>query len=77
MVVDMELQEAKDAIFELMKEKDKIESKLLELTKILDNVCVAYIFPRCYYRSVMFSIEMLSYRIIAESCRHERVSGGL
>ncbi|XP_032664670.1 26S proteasome non-ATPase regulatory subunit 9 [Odontomachus brunneus] len=37
MVVDMELQEAKAAVFELMKEKDKIESELRTLKEILDS----------------------------------------
>ena len=40
MVVDMELQEAKDAVLQLMKEKDKIESDLRALKEILDSVCV-------------------------------------
>ncbi|EFN80300.1 hypothetical protein EAI_13091 [Harpegnathos saltator] len=37
MVIDMELQEAKDAVFELMKKKDEIESNLRALKEILDN----------------------------------------
>ncbi|XP_014471084.1 PREDICTED: 26S proteasome non-ATPase regulatory subunit 9 [Dinoponera quadriceps] len=37
MVVDMELQEAKDAVFALIKEKDKIESDLRALKEVLDN----------------------------------------
>ncbi|KYM78695.1 26S proteasome non-ATPase regulatory subunit 9 [Atta colombica] len=37
MVVDMELQEAKDAVLQLMKEKDKIESDLRALKEILDS----------------------------------------
>jgi len=41
MVVDMELQEAKDAVLQLMKEKDKIESDLRALKEILDSVCIA------------------------------------
>lgn len=49
MVVDMELQEAKDAVFELMKEKDKIESDLRTLKEVLDSVRVAYA-VLCYYR---------------------------
>ncbi|KAL0100071.1 hypothetical protein PUN28_019497 [Cardiocondyla obscurior] len=36
MVVDMELQEAKDAVLQLMKDKDKIESDLRALKEILD-----------------------------------------
>ncbi|KAH0954012.1 hypothetical protein HN011_007042 [Eciton burchellii] len=36
MVVDMELQEAKDAVLQLMKEKDKIEDDLRVLKEILD-----------------------------------------
>ncbi|XP_050590239.1 26S proteasome non-ATPase regulatory subunit 9 isoform X2 [Bombus affinis] len=36
MVVDMELQEAKDYILQLMKDKDKIESDLKALKEILD-----------------------------------------
>lgn len=42
MVVDMELQEAKDAVFQLMKEKDKIESDLRALKEVLDSVCIAH-----------------------------------
>lgn len=41
MVVDMELQEAKDAVLQLMKEKDKIESDLRALKEVLDSVCIA------------------------------------
>lgn len=41
MVVDMELQETKDAVLQLMKEKDKIESDLRALKEILDSVCIA------------------------------------
>ncbi|EGI60645.1 PREDICTED: 26S proteasome non-ATPase regulatory subunit 9 [Acromyrmex echinatior] len=37
MVVDMELQKAKDAVLQLMKEKDKIESDLRALKEILDS----------------------------------------
>ncbi|KAI4504402.1 hypothetical protein M0802_000873 [Mischocyttarus mexicanus] len=37
MVVNMELQEAKDAVFQLMKDKDKIESDIRMLKDILDN----------------------------------------
>jgi len=37
----MELQEAKDAVLQLMKEKDKIESDLRALKEILDSVCIA------------------------------------
>ncbi|XP_011159623.1 26S proteasome non-ATPase regulatory subunit 9 [Solenopsis invicta] len=37
MVVDMELQEVKDAVFQLIKEKDKIESDLRALKEILDS----------------------------------------
>ncbi|KYM99170.1 PREDICTED: 26S proteasome non-ATPase regulatory subunit 9 [Cyphomyrmex costatus] len=37
MVVDMELQEAKDTVLQLMKEKDKIESDLRALKEILDS----------------------------------------
>lgn len=40
MVVDMELQEAKDAVLHLMKEKDKIESDLRALKEVLDSVCI-------------------------------------
>ncbi|CAK9822174.1 26S proteasome non-ATPase regulatory subunit 9 [Anthophora retusa] len=36
MVVDMELQEAKDYVLQLMKDKDKIESDLKDLKEILD-----------------------------------------
>ncbi|XP_060825886.1 26S proteasome non-ATPase regulatory subunit 9 [Bombus pascuorum] len=36
MVVDMELQEAKDYVLQLMKDKDKIESDLKALKEILD-----------------------------------------
>ncbi|XP_012216644.1 26S proteasome non-ATPase regulatory subunit 9 isoform X2 [Linepithema humile] len=36
MVVDMELQEAKDAVLQLMKDKDKIESDLKTLKEILN-----------------------------------------
>ncbi|XP_076666628.1 26S proteasome non-ATPase regulatory subunit 9 [Andrena cerasifolii] len=36
MVVDMELQEAKDYVFQLMKDKDKIESELKDLQEVLD-----------------------------------------
>lgn len=39
MVVDMELQEAKDYVLQLMKDKDKIESDLKALKEILDIVC--------------------------------------
>lgn len=41
MVVDMELQEAKDAVFQLMKEKDKLDSDLRALKEILDSVTIA------------------------------------
>ncbi|KMQ97442.1 26s proteasome non-atpase regulatory subunit 9-like isoform 1 protein [Lasius niger] len=37
MVVDMELQEAKDAVLQLMKDKEKIESDLRTLKEILDS----------------------------------------
>ncbi|XP_043258106.1 26S proteasome non-ATPase regulatory subunit 9 [Colletes gigas] len=37
MVVDMELQEAKDYVLQLMKEKEKIESELKTLKEILDS----------------------------------------
>ncbi|KAK0164322.1 hypothetical protein PV328_002963 [Microctonus aethiopoides] len=37
MVVDMELEEAKKEVLELMKEKDQIEAKLQELNVILNN----------------------------------------
>ncbi|TGZ57020.1 26S proteasome non-ATPase regulatory subunit 9 [Temnothorax longispinosus] len=37
MVVDMELQEAKDHVLQLMKEKDKIESDLRALKEVLDS----------------------------------------
>nr|XP_003700210.1 PREDICTED: 26S proteasome non-ATPase regulatory subunit 9 [Megachile rotundata] len=37
MVVDMELQEAKDYVLQLMKDKDKIESDLKALKEILDT----------------------------------------
>ncbi|KAK0182260.1 hypothetical protein PV327_000415 [Microctonus hyperodae] len=37
MVVDMELEEAKKEVLELMKEKEKIEAKLQELNVILNN----------------------------------------
>ncbi|XP_072755761.1 26S proteasome non-ATPase regulatory subunit 9 isoform X2 [Anoplolepis gracilipes] len=37
MVVDMELQEAKDAVLELMKDKEKIESNLRTLKEILNS----------------------------------------
>jgi len=40
MVVDMELQEAKDAVLQLMKDKEKIESDLRALKEILDSVCI-------------------------------------
>lgn len=40
MVVDMELQEAKDYVLQLMKDKDKIESDLKALKEVLDVVCV-------------------------------------
>lgn len=39
MVVDMELQETKDYVLQLMKDKDKIESDLKALKEILDIVC--------------------------------------
>ena len=39
MVVDMELQEAKDYVLQLMKDKDKIESDLEALKEILEIVC--------------------------------------
>lgn len=35
----MELQEAKDYVLQLMKDKDKIESGLKALKEILDIVC--------------------------------------
>lgn len=44
MVVDMELQKAKDVVFQLMKEKDKIESDLRALKEVLDSVCIAFDF---------------------------------
>ncbi|XP_029662533.1 26S proteasome non-ATPase regulatory subunit 9 [Formica exsecta] len=37
MVVDMELQEAKDAVLQLMKDKENIESNLRALKEILDS----------------------------------------
>lgn len=36
----MELQEAKDAVLQLMKDKEKIESDLRALKEILDSVCI-------------------------------------
>lgn len=36
----MELQEAKDAVLQLMKDKEKIESDLKSLKEILDSVCI-------------------------------------
>lgn len=42
MVVDMELQEAKDYVLQLMKDKDKIESDLKALKEILDIVCMLF-----------------------------------
>lgn len=42
MVVDMELQEAKDAVLQLMKDKEKIESNLRALKEILDSVCILF-----------------------------------
>lgn len=36
----MELQEAKDYVFQLMKDKDKIESELKALQEVLDTVCI-------------------------------------
>lgn len=44
MVVDMELQEAKDAVLQLMKDKENIESNLRALKEILDSVCIVYYF---------------------------------
>ncbi|EFN74816.1 26S proteasome non-ATPase regulatory subunit 9 [Camponotus floridanus] len=37
MVVDMELQEAKDAVLQLIKDKEKIESTLQALKELLDS----------------------------------------
>lgn len=37
----MELQEAKDYVFQLMKDKDKIESELKALQEVLDTVCIS------------------------------------
>lgn len=39
----MELQEAKDAVFQLMKDKDKIESDLRTLKEILICVRIAHV----------------------------------
>lgn len=52
MVVDMELQEAKDAVLQLMKDKEKIESNLRALKEILDSVCIVYFAP---YRKERFT----------------------
>lgn len=41
MVVDMELQEAKDYVLRLMKDKEKIESDLKTLKEVLDSVCIS------------------------------------
>lgn len=38
----MELQEAKDYVLQLMKDKDKIESDLKALKEILDIVCMLF-----------------------------------
>lgn len=46
MVVDMELQEAKDAVLQLMKDKDKIEVDLRALKEILDCVRRPYMILR-------------------------------
>lgn len=46
MVVDMELQEAKDAVLQLMKDKDKIEVDLRALKEILDCVRIPYMIFR-------------------------------
>lgn len=40
----MELQEAKDAVLQLMKDKENIESNLRALKEILDSVCIVYYF---------------------------------
>lgn len=40
MVVDMELQEAKDEVLRLMKDKDKIEYDIRALKDVLDSVCI-------------------------------------
>ena len=36
----MELQEAKDYVFQLMKDKNNIESELKALQEVLDAVCI-------------------------------------
>lgn len=40
----MELQEAKDVVLQLMKDKEKIESDLRTLKEILDSVCIVHYF---------------------------------
>lgn len=59
MVVDMELEEAKKEVLELMKEKDKIEAKLQELNVILNNVCIVTL----HYNEVMIQIKHFTYII--------------
>lgn len=44
MVLDMESQEAKNLVLQLMKDKDKIESDLRASKEILDSVCIVYDF---------------------------------
>lgn len=54
----MELQEAKDAVLQLMKDKENIESNLRALKEILDSVCIAYYFTP--YRACAKRMTLLS-----------------
>ena len=42
MVVDMELEQAKEAVLQLMKEKDKIERDLKDAHAVLEYVRISY-----------------------------------
>lgn len=84
MVVDMELQEAKDAVFQLMKDKEKIESEMKALKDVLESVSRNFIRYNLYlllYKYGRISIQQWSVifeyvHAITESCNDGRIFGG-
>jgi len=82
----MELQEAKDAVLQLMKEKDKIEDDLRVLKEILDCVRILcmILFPtepnyhrqNCFVQHDLSNFSLYTFRIIVESYWHGRITGG-
>lgn len=47
MVVDMEVEQAKDAVLQLMTEKDKIERDLKDAYGVLESVRINIYFEQC------------------------------